>query len=136
MSRKALDHLDARDLEVERLARAQVVAATATLDAFEVDVGKRAPGRKNTRRWCKGRPGREHTPEIAVPDNRLGLRDKCGWYDLRIGGLTTASYYCQHVERCAACGKVLRRHYGWLPGYKLLPGELAATDCPDYTPST
>lgn len=58
--------------------------------------------RKDTKRWCCGKEGREHTPEV-VRDKSFGFRDKC---------VDRAFLPCIHLEQCSECGKVLRR---WLP---------------------
>lgn len=68
--------------------------------------------KKDTKRWCKGREGREHTLEIVYdPQLAFGGRPrKC---------LNTRSFIpCEHIERCTTCGKVVRR---WLP----------VEECPD-----
>jgi hypothetical protein len=85
-----------------RPSRAAEMAA-ATLDT------QRRHGRKDTRRWCKGKPGREHAAEIVL---RPWYGRECGkpsWYP---------QWVCQHAEVCAACGKVLR--------------HLRVDECPDY----
>lgn len=88
------------------------------------DVAPEGPVRgrkKNTRRWCKGKPGREHAPVFTgskwsfrrgcrpvVPGD--WMREKDGWH-------------CSHQEVCANCGKILRE--SWQIG----------TDCPLYAAS-
>lgn len=67
---------------------------------------KRVPGRKDTRRWCRGKAGRQHTPEIVIPENtdtiagRRGCAPGPAW--------SQNGWWCLHVERCTACGKILR----------------------------
>jgi hypothetical protein len=81
---------------------------------------RRSPGRKDTRQWCRGHVGREHDPEIIIPENQRWSWSKCGpapaWW--------RAEWSCSHVERCRQCGKVLRQ--SWQLNH---PDE-----CPDYQP--
>ena len=98
-------------------SRSAQVAAAAAADP---EPPKRAPGRKDTRRWCQGKVGVEHTPEVAL---KGGLRRTCGWrprwrLDAR---RFRADWECWHEERCANCGKVSR-----------YLGSLGAADCPDF----
>lgn len=70
--------------------------------------------RKNRRRWCRGRVGREHTPgEIEMsPDGERWLRNtgydvacfRPEWY--------RKFWICQHLIRCTTCGKILDRSLG------------------------
>lgn len=70
--------------------------------------------KKNTRRWCKGKVGREHTPEIRHTGERNGWAK--GWVcGPRRWGLK--GWSCHHEEICTTCGKLLR----WTLG----------GDCPD-----
>lgn len=71
---------------------------------------RRRPARKDTRRWCKGKPGSEHVPVIERPYDRPCERDER--FSWAIG--------CNHHEVCATCGKVLR----WSIDY---------AECPDLT---
>ena len=63
---------------------------------------------KNSKKWCRGKEGKEHVTEIVFPEN-------AGWskchpttedfwkrYDWEVG--------CYHVERCINCGKHVRTH--------------------------
>jgi hypothetical protein len=78
------------------------------------------PGRKDTRRWCRGVEGREHDPEIVIPENQRWRWNVCRpaqpWM--------RSDWSCAHAERCRACGKVMRD--GWQLNH---PQE-----CPDYRP--
>lgn len=127
MSKKAMDDVDQRELEAERLWRAEAEEVD-TDEPVEIVVPHH--GHKNTRQWCKGKVGREHTLAIEIPPN--AWRQDCRWVT-NIGN--EPWYSCQHVEMCTTCGKQLRRSDGWLatPDSKttLPPGE-----CPDYTPVT
>ena len=81
----------------------------------------RRSGRKNTRRWCKGKPGREHAPVFT--GSKWNFRRGCrpvatgDWFGNKDG------WHCSHQEVCANCGKILRE--AWQIG----------TDCPLYTAS-
>lgn len=70
--------------------------------------------KKDTRRWCKGKRGREHTPTTQLVSERNGWRrGACGislW-------ISAGQWWCRHEEICTTCGKVLR----WTLGI----------DCPD-----
>lgn len=71
----------------------------------------RAPGRKNTRAWCKGKVGRAHKPVIAR-SNYAGTwpcHPRHGWR------------HCWHIEQCTVCGKTLR--------------HLTPDECPEGLPS-
>jgi hypothetical protein len=64
---------------------------------------------KNTRRWCKGVVGREHSPECVPypcpPSN------------------TSSSHYWRNWQ-CSTCGKVLKRFWPfvrWTADGKMLP---------------
>jgi len=74
-------------------------------EAPEPEPAKRR--KKNTRRWCKGVPGREH---IVVVERHSQYGYDCG---KRWGNW----YWCLHVETCSACGKILR--------------HLKPAECPD-----
>jgi hypothetical protein len=73
--------------------------------------------RKKTGRWCKGKVGVEHTPELVVNHNRElyrwrnGAREVWRWH-----------YSCKHSYRCTTCGKYTE--------YFLKNAE----ECPDFTP--
>lgn len=63
--------------------------------------------RKNTRRWCKGKPGREH--QVAVTLRARWGHDDCHQPRWRTTtGKPGREWLCYHVESCTACGKVLR----------------------------
>jgi len=62
--------------------------------------------RKDKRRWCKGKVGREHDYQISVPENTY-LKD-CHvevyhfWY-----GEPYERWRCRHQMICTKCGKQL-----------------------------
>ena len=87
---------------------------------------RRARSTKDTRRWCRGKIGREHTLAI-LKDEKMAYMDKgCRWVPyyviFRKGGEKVQKWHfsCTHHELCTTCGRRFR--YGW----DLL------TDCPDY----
>lgn len=53
-------------------------ARSAELAAAVTETAKRPPGRKNTRLWCRGKPGTEHQPVAAVHPY-YGRVYVCGW---------------------------------------------------------
>jgi hypothetical protein len=119
--------------------RQEVAAAPESGDEqpFRHDVDtspthRRRSSSKNTRSWCKGKTGRKHTLVIEVPANDYRRRP-CGWRKLEyVNRWGEEPYYeCSHVELCSTCGKVFRRHYGWMKD-----SPLADRECPDYTDPT
>ncbi len=93
---------------------------------------RRRPAKKDTRRWCRGKVGREHTLKIAVPPN--AHQANCGWRTRRHVDDTyppSWSYFCRHAELCTVCGKVFRRYFDWL--HEETSG-LHPVDCPEFTP--
>lgn len=86
--------------------------------------------RKRTRRWCRGKVGREHQLEIVLDERTLpwrtmnGTRPPCyrpDWMRNTKHGsqVESWSWLCSHIERCTVCGKIVEH---WL-------GER----CPNYT---
>lgn len=79
--------------------------------------------KKKTAKWCKGKQGVEHVPEVVVNHN-LQNRE-CKWFTTYLwrGGKRAEPWRtfwsCSHATRCANCGKYI--NYLGL-------GE----DCPDY----
>ena len=104
----------------------------------ESDDAPRTPGRKDTRSWCKGKVGREHTLAIEVPPNHQAVELACGWrvqhyLDNRNPYLDNQNpwhyYRCRHVEMCTTCGKVFRTNFFWRN-----EGPLYDEECPLFTP--
>lgn len=89
---------------------------------------------KDTRRWCRGRVGREHVLEIVIPENSYWRT--CKW--TRNWRTDNAyAWACSHVERCSVCHKVLRDT--WWYGTRDPKRHLRPEECPLYTyrsPST
>lgn len=73
--------------------------------------------KKDTKKWCKGKVGREHVPELTKQSwaNDRTCAPPERWM-LQL--MPTRNWRCYHQWVCANCGKVLDR---WLP----------ARDCPD-----
>lgn len=98
-------------------------AEVRTDTARDPDPAKRAPAKKDTRHFCKGKPGVEHVPAIVQDERAPGwLKAGCGWradWRVRLRGYD-AGWHCQHREICTGCGKILRE--GWDVG----------RECPDY----
>jgi hypothetical protein len=70
---------------------------------------------KNTKRWCRGRVGREHIPVTAK--NKFSLNRDCHYVETRYwNGNERRWWYCIHEIVCKNCGKVL---------------EWRVDDCPD-----
>lgn len=88
------------------------------------DDARRAPAKKDTRTWCRGKVGVEHEPEIAVGRD-WPATPRCHWYSqwgLRNGRRDWHfGYMCRHIERCRVCGKV-SSHF------------LEPKQCPEITP--
>lgn len=139
MSKKALEHVDARELAEEAgwrmdgLREAQEAADDEDLSvATGADAGEflseleKKRSRKNTKSWCKGKEGRPHTLAIEVPPNAYD--SSCRWITWNIDGVW---WSCRHVELCTVCGKQFRHSYGWL---KPDAHNLRPEDCPDYEP--
>jgi len=100
-------------------------AGTASAIAADPEPAKGAPGRKDTRSWCRGKPGVPHQPVIIigkgdtghscewVPENdyRLLRRGEDGW---------SVGWLCWHREECSRCGRILRERW-----------QVGAAECPD-----
>lgn len=63
---------------------------------------RRPRRKKDTRRWCKGREGREHVS--AITKHGYHARSGC---QRAVGG-DEERWICWHVEACTVCGKILR----------------------------
>lgn len=83
--------------------------------------------RKDRRRWCRGKVGVEHVPEITLGRSfYLTSRSEQGqplcyrWPDfIPVRRLRLDPYWaCAHQQRCSECGRILRRNLG--------------RDCPEY----
>lgn len=74
--------------------------------------------KKNTKRWCKGKVGREHKVELGVSKNGWGRR-QCEYVDW-LRWLHDDGWMCRHVRSCTVCGKVMEYSLG--------------RECPDWKP--
>jgi hypothetical protein len=103
-------------------SRSTELAAAVTTDTADPAPAKGPPGRKDTRSWCKGKPGREH--KLAIDGEALGTPIlTCKWvirWDRDRDGYA-AGWNCLHRERCTECRKVTRE--GW---------QLTRAECPLY----
>ena len=83
--------------------------------------------RKKTNKWCRGKVGVAHTPELVVNHNMINWKP-CSWfpryysYLRRDEGPKDYQYHCKHSYRCTSCGKYTEY---WLKN----PEE-----CPDFKP--
>lgn len=127
MSRKADEHVDTRDLAAEELWCRE--ADQDGGDGDDVTESKLPPAHKDTKHWCRGKVGREHTLAIQMPDNAWSRG--CRWI-YSIGD--EPWYNCAHVELCTACGRIFRRNYGWPRGSQSRTA-LRSEECPDYQPA-
>lgn len=108
----------------ERHARAKSDWGTepprsAELAAAVAEPSVRPHARKDTRRWCKGKPGREHALEIVFRPwygRTCHALDPGHWLNFSGG-----DWHCEHREACSQCGKILRE--GW---------KLAREECPNW----
>lgn len=98
-----------------RLDEARVVAPEAP---------RTQRAKKDRKRWCRGKVGVEHQPELAVRKSAQYWKDRkdydisCSWRENRhweIGadgvrywkGTGFFAWSCCHEYRCANCGKIL-----------------------------
>lgn len=89
------------------------------LARLQPEQGKRAPGKKDTKRWCRGKPGVEHEVETRL--ERFVTPGECGWYISRRTG-KPMWYRCYHEDVCSSCGKILLRTRKQCPDYVAPPG--------------
>lgn len=68
---------------------------------------RRQPAKKDTKRWCKGKVGREHQIETALDPASAAWQRECQWNRGWAEFLA-----CRHVKRCIVCSKIVQR---WLP---------------------
>ena len=75
--------------------------------------------KKNTKKWCKGKVGREHV--LHITKGNYGSFSECKDPRWRIYGSEDflERYLCWHQRSCKVCGKVLE----W---------SLDKSECPDY----
>jgi hypothetical protein len=71
---------------------------------------KKSPGKKDTKRWCKGKVGVEHVVELKTSGWRNPQTDEfvtCRWVPW--GRRPHYSCYCRKV--CKTCGRVMDNGY-------------------------
>lgn len=73
---------------------------------------RRAGKKKSTKRWCRGKVGREH--QLAIVDGEKFMTpcgpDETSWMTWRRGSRTEPEppkWWCRHQQVCTACGKIL-----------------------------
>lgn len=71
-------------------------------------------GRKDTRRWCRGKPGVEHVLGVTVGNwcqsYRFACRRANGW---ELWLWPDKPWVCRHQRSCVNCGKVLDYSLPW-----------------------
>ena len=96
--------------------------------------------KKDRKKWCRGKVGVEHEPEIRLnkisawrrargEKRYVGLRVRCGWtmflWRLRLrkddAAADVTRWSCDHERACKNCGKIL-------------DAVLTRKDCPDFRP--
>jgi hypothetical protein len=75
----------------------------------------KTPAKKNTKRWCKGKVGVEHFPQVELSHYYAGSRTRmgkptCYRSDQSWRG-NKQVWLCSHCIRCANCRKIL--HEAW-----------------------
>ncbi|MEV8610285.1 hypothetical protein AB0383_20560 [Amycolatopsis sp. NPDC051373] len=82
---------------------------------------KRAPGKKDRKKWCRGKEGVPHVVETRFErwaiTGRHGFEDRCGWFINHRTG-KPMWYSCAHEDYCTNCGRIMSR---------------SKSQCPDYT---
>lgn len=98
-------------------------------------------GRKNTRKWCRGKEGVEHKLETRVSKWGVSILTRfpesdyagCGWRQRSRWTITATEgrsygpipgewrYNCNHEEYCTECGRIMKH-------------QLRANDCPLWKP--
>jgi hypothetical protein len=96
-------------------------------DELREEFSRQVNKRKPTNKWCKGKVGREHTPELVINHNYTRPGWTCGWKEImawRNGerGHWKWHYSCKHSYRCTTCGKYTE---DWLKNKE---------ECPEFTP--
>lgn len=65
-------------------------------------------GRKNTKRWCKGKVGREHQPETVVNHQYT----TSNWTECHESRWMPNHWSCRHAVQCTVCGKYVKTWLG------------------------
>lgn len=61
--------------------------------------------RKDRRRWCRGKVGVEHVPQIAE-GKYLSRKNRCQWR-ISYSRHFDFTWWCRHERHCVNCGKIL-----------------------------
>lgn len=79
----------------------------AAAQPLESDSWAKSPAKKDTRRWCKGKVGREHVREIREHRYLPALKrdPQCGPW-IASDGWVIQEWHCHHEVYCTVCGKV------------------------------
>ncbi|MGH3304439.1 MAG: hypothetical protein ACRDOK_22710 [Streptosporangiaceae bacterium] len=104
-------------------------SAQVTAAADDPDPAKRSPARKDTKAWCRGKPGRGHKP-VLVARPWSTHRTECGWGVHWWQSDRRVTWACVHREECLECGKVLRARVSCAecPGYPGTPEQKTAAE--------
>jgi hypothetical protein len=71
---------------------------------LELEENPRRPkAKKNTKRWCRGKEGREHVPMLMMRRWGLPCDFRPSWRDQ-----SKNVWRCNHNEICSTCGKQIR----------------------------
>lgn len=85
---------------------------------------KRAPGKKDTKHWCRGKVGVPHEPEVTLDHNYGLVCRPHRYYNWRLTSVPREQRFywawsCRHRITCKNCGKVLEYN-------------IPVKTCPDY----
>lgn len=99
-------------------------AETRTAASPDPEPARKAPAKKDTRHWCRGKQGVEHVPHLVLDERAPGYHKMgCQWgtsWRVRQRDYTVR-WQCQHREICTRCSKILRE-----------PWEIGSAECPVY----
>lgn len=70
------------------------------------DSPRAAPGRKNTKKWCRGKVGVEHQSMLVFDVRRAYLSVDCLDFKARVEKWGNDLNWCLHIEECQKCGKI------------------------------
>jgi hypothetical protein len=82
---------------------------------------RRPRARKDTKRWCRGKVGVEHTPVLDYRSFIKSYRDQPYCRVPPPWNPWKTNWWCHHIEKCSECGKTLRH-------------SLDVGECPDFRP--
>lgn len=91
-------------------------------ESSDEDLSK-TKSKKNTRKWCKGKVGKEHVPIVSIDTKMLTYVRECHWREYSwtvFKREPEKRWQCHHHTTCQNCGKVLESWY------------LTKDKCPDY----